>query len=74
MLQQSQLFGLQVAQAAQNRVGVLVFWGYVEYRDIFFPKSKLHHIHYCNAISVQGTPGNYSFSFPFYQPDCNTTD
>ena len=48
---------------------------YVEYADIFYPQTKLHHVYYCNVAVPVGQPSvGVALSFPLYRKECNYSD
>jgi hypothetical protein len=59
---------------AMNKDGVLIHWGYVEYRDIF-PDNPLHFLHWCSLLNFHPTGnGRFTLTQPIlYKAECNTS-
>jgi hypothetical protein len=58
-------------QRAVSGIGVVYMWGHADYRDVF-PKSDIHHTHYCTAILIGDLNSATPFTFAAYnRPNCN---
>jgi hypothetical protein len=59
---------------AMNKEGVIIHWGYIEYRDIF-PESPVHYLHWCMLLNFHPTGnGQFTLTLPIlYKAECNTS-
>jgi hypothetical protein len=63
---------VHLVAAAKSGQGVILLWGWTEYRDIF-SRTIQHRTEFCNLVCADGDPytATCSFSFPLYKKHNN---
>lgn len=61
------------AKRAAKGDGIIVIWGYIEYRETV-PGNALHHVHWCYQVLPVDSGDSYIFSYSAYRPNCNIRD